>query len=165
MKPKIFLSYSHKDAAKKDEFASYLRILELTDKAELWTDRELEDGLAWDPAIKAALEAADIVVILVTINALTSNYISRVEMKRAYEKFQEKTTRVVCVIMDDCPWEGIKTGIKKSETEEYKLGDFQAIKPLGQAIYAASQHPLSTLMNEAYKRIEMVVAAVAKEKG
>lgn len=154
MPPQVFVSYSHADADKKTEFVKYLRMLEITGKAKLWTDGALVDGEPWDQDIKDALAASEIVLILVTMNTLVSNYISRVELKGAYEKFAARTGRVICIIMDDCPWEKLPVGLDKPDGTPYVLGDFQVIKPFGKAIYAPDQGSLASAMTEAYKRIE-----------
>lgn len=151
---KIFVSYSHEDGDKLKEFAKYLKVFELTDQADVWTDGRLVSGTEWDPAIKAALEASNIILILVTINSIVSKYIQHTEMKRAYEKYKEGTARVICIIMEDCPWLDIKTGIEKAEGTPYKLKDFQAIKPNSLPIYDPGQPNLASAMNTAYKEIE-----------
>ncbi|MFN8395555.1 MAG: toll/interleukin-1 receptor domain-containing protein [Bacteroidia bacterium] len=114
MAPQVFVSYSHADAAQKAEFVKYLRMLEMTGKAKLWTDGELVDGMPWDQPIKDALAASEIVLVLVTMNTLVSNYISRVELSGAYEKYDQGKGRVICVIMDDCPWENLASASAKA---------------------------------------------------
>lgn len=156
-KAKVFLSYSHADQAKMEEFKKYLQVLELTDKAQLWTDGALVDGAEWDPAIKQALEDSDVIIVLISINSILSKYIRHVEMKRAYEKYKEGNARVICVILEDCPWNKIPVGIQKENGSEYTLGDFQAILPNTKAVYAADQPSLAAAMNTAYKRIEQSI--------
>lgn len=153
-KANVFLSYSHADQAKMEEFKKYLQVLELTDKANLWTDGALVDGLEWDPAIKKALEESDVIIVLISINAILSKYIRHVEMKRAYEKYKEGSARVICVILEECPWTKIAVGIQKEDGSNYTLGDFQAILPNTYAIYDAKQPSLANAMNAAYQKIE-----------
>lgn len=158
MKPKLFLSYAHANAGMMTEFAKYLKIMSRVGKADLWTDGSLQAGTEWDPKIKAALEEANIIVILITVDVLISDYIQHVEMKRAYEKYVEGTARVICVIMEDCPWEGVSTGVKKPGSDhEFLLKNFQAVKPHGLAVYAAGQPSAATAMNEAYRQIDRSV--------
>lgn len=157
MKAQVFLSYAHTDDDKKKEFEKYLKIMQLTGKADLWTDGALQAGTEWDPKIKAALEASNIIVILITINSLVSDYIRHVEMKRAYQMYKDGKARVICVIMEDCPWEGFPTGIRKADGTDYLLKNFQAVKPHGMAVYDAKQPSLASAMNEAYKQIDRSV--------
>ena len=152
-KPLVFVSYSHEDADKMKEFAKYLRVFELTDQAELWTDRKLVAGTEWDPAIKAALEASSIILILISINSIVSKYIRHIEMKRAYEKYIEGSARVICVILEDCPWLDVPTGTQKADGSSYLLKHFQAIKPNSKAIYDPAQPSLAIAMDAAYKQI------------
>ncbi len=154
MKAKLFVSYSHADDVIVKQFVKFLNMLKITGKADVWTDAALEAGTTWDPTIKAALEEANIILILITINPLCSTYVRDVEMKRAYEKYLDGSARVICVIMEECPWEQFPTGIKQADGSDYLLKHFQAVKPFGQPIYAASQSSLAAAMTEAYHMID-----------
>lgn len=124
----------------------HLNLLQRANKASIWTDGSIKAGTAWDSKIKAALESSQMILILVTKAALNSKYIEDFEMKRAYEKANEGTARVVCVIMNDCRWKDITTGVKG---DKRVLGDFQAINPRGKSIYDPGQPSLDIAMDEA----------------
>jgi len=102
-KPFLFISYAHKDEHYKDELLTHLAALKNQGFIEAWHDREIEAGL-WDDQIKAAMEKADIFLLLVTANFLASEYISKVEITRAYEKYKNNNAKIFPIICNYCDW-------------------------------------------------------------
>ena len=54
------------------------------------------------------LEAADVMILIVSDHALTSGYIRSVELNRALKRQEEGTMRVIPVIWDQCAWKKFK---------------------------------------------------------
>ena len=69
------------------------------------SDRCLEPDEKWDERIKEELEAAHIVVFLVSARSETTDYITAVEVARAVARAQKRKCRVVPVILEKCDWE------------------------------------------------------------
>ena len=104
-KPKVFISYSHTDEVQRKKLELCLKVLATGGVLhEGWHDRKLQPGERWDKTIRAELEAADVVLFLVSNAALASDYIQSVEMKRAFAREGEGKTVVVPVILEDCDW-------------------------------------------------------------
>lgn len=95
----VFISYSHQDEALKEELEVHLSTLKRQGKITPWQDRTLEAGTEWDPQIKAALEAAHIILLLVTPRFMASNYINDVELAHALERHRAGTARVIPIIL------------------------------------------------------------------
>lgn len=113
-KPKLFISYSHKDEALRKKLDLQLIILANGGVLhERWHDRMIQPGDDWDRKIKAEMEAADVVVFLISNEALASGYIQAYEMKRAFEREAEGKTVVVPVILEDSQWNLF--GFKKNQ--------------------------------------------------
>ncbi|MEM9088183.1 MAG: toll/interleukin-1 receptor domain-containing protein [Cyanobacteria bacterium P01_F01_bin.53] len=102
----VFISYSHKDEALKDELYIHLANLKHQRKIKPWQDRQIEAGNEWDAEIKAHLESADIILLLITPRFIASEYCFCKEMQRAMERHEEKAARVIPIIMKPCDWEG-----------------------------------------------------------
>ncbi|MEO0987628.1 MAG: toll/interleukin-1 receptor domain-containing protein, partial [Cyanobacteria bacterium J06639_14] len=100
----VFISYSHKDEALKDELLPHLTILQREDRIKTWQDRDIEAGMEWEAAIKTQLEKAKIILLLVTTNFLASKYCYVKEMQRAVQRHQEGTARVLPIILKPCGW-------------------------------------------------------------
>ncbi|MEO1297906.1 MAG: toll/interleukin-1 receptor domain-containing protein [Cyanobacteria bacterium J06636_16] len=95
----VFISYSHKDEDLKEELEVHLSTLTRQNKIKPWQDRTLEAGTEWDPQIKAALEAAQIILLLITPRFMASNYINDVELTRALERHRAGAARVIPIIL------------------------------------------------------------------
>ena len=95
----VFISYSHKDEDLKEELEVHLSTLKRQGKINPWQDRTLEAGTEWDPQIKAALEAAHVILLLITPRFMASNYINDVELNHALERHRAGTARVIPIIL------------------------------------------------------------------
>ncbi len=104
-KPRVFISYSHKDDAAKDQLVLKLKVLQTAGLVEYWVDRDLTAGKEWNRGITEQLEVMDVFVLLVSDHSLTSDYINRVEITRALERLKEGTAEVVPVILHRCQWQ------------------------------------------------------------
>ncbi|MBI4962641.1 MAG: TIR domain-containing protein [Desulfomonile tiedjei] len=101
---RLFYSYSHKDESLCDQLETHLKILERRGLVESWQDRKIEAGDEWKERIDENLEAADIILLLVSANFIASDYCYEKEMKRALERDKNKEARVVPIIVRDCSW-------------------------------------------------------------
>lgn len=100
----IFFSYSHKDEALRDEIEIHLAILKRQGFIETWHDRRIGAGSDLDQAISQNLEAADIILLLVSSDFLASDYCYDVEMQRSMERHDAGEARVIPVILRACDW-------------------------------------------------------------
>jgi len=100
---KVFISYAREDGALKLE--KQLAILRRQGLIATWHDRMITAGREWAGLIAAELEAADIILLLVSPDFLASDYIDEVELKRALERHDARPACVVVpVILRPCPW-------------------------------------------------------------
>jgi internalin A len=101
---KVFYSYSHKDDAMRGRLQVHLKILERQGLIESWSDREIEAGEDWKVSIAEALERAELILLLVSADFISSDYCYCVEMKRALEKHAKGESVVIPVIVKDVNW-------------------------------------------------------------
>jgi len=99
---KLFVSYSRKDKEQLDELVKYLRPLVDAGKVAPWTDRLIEIGTAWDPAIKESLQSADIILLLVSSDFLDTEYISSFELVDAKRRHEENAAVVIPILLSHC---------------------------------------------------------------
>ena len=57
---KIFISYSHKDEAFKDELVTMLTGLQRRKIVDAWQDRRIEAGDDWNQSIQTAMDECDL---------------------------------------------------------------------------------------------------------
>jgi hypothetical protein len=96
---KIFVSYAHVDEAYRAALEKYLIVLKMQRVIEHWDDRILVAGDKWDQEINENLEKAHVIVLLVSIDFLNSDYIRTKEMRRAMERLGAGEAVVVPVII------------------------------------------------------------------
>jgi hypothetical protein len=100
----IFLSYAHADEDLKKELDKHLMPLKRSGKIEIWNDRELIAGQEWDEEIMAELNKADIILLLISIDFIASQYIWDKELSAAMQRHDEGKAQVVPVILKNCLW-------------------------------------------------------------
>lgn len=102
---RVFVSYSRKDLALKEQFDVNLKVLANQKKIIPWSDNRLAGGEDWNAEIESALKAADIILFLVTGNFLASDYVRDNEMPSAMKRAAAMEAIVIPVILKDCGWQ------------------------------------------------------------
>ena len=69
---KIFITYSHKDKAKKDKLIECLVVMKKQDMITIWNDNEILSGDDWRDDISKNLNDSDILLYLVSAASLAS---------------------------------------------------------------------------------------------
>ena len=100
---KVFTSYAHEDEPYRAALQKYLIVLKLQGVIEHWDDRKLVPGDKWDQDINENLEKAHVIVLLVSIDFLNSDYIRTKEMRRAMERLGAGEAVVVPVLVRATP--------------------------------------------------------------
>jgi hypothetical protein len=107
-RPKIFISYNHKDESFKDELVTHLNILqEAAGLIEVWDDQRIGAGAAWEAEIDAAMAEAAVAIFLISANFLTSSFILKKEVPTLLERRREAGMVVVPVLAKECAWETV----------------------------------------------------------
>jgi hypothetical protein len=106
----LFYAYSHKDETLRDKLATHLSILQRNGIISGWHDRKIPAGMQWSARIDERLNAADIILLLVSADFIASNYCYDKEMMRAIERHERGEACVIPVILRPCEWEGALFG-------------------------------------------------------
>ena len=99
---KVFTIYAREDAQYLSELLGQLRPLEIANRIEVWSDREINPGVEWEKEIVAKLDTADIILILVSSAYYNSVYIHEVEIKYALSRHERGEARVLPLIVRPC---------------------------------------------------------------
>ncbi|MCX6581157.1 MAG: toll/interleukin-1 receptor domain-containing protein [Candidatus Aminicenantes bacterium] len=128
---KVFISYSHKDRPWKERLAKHLKVLETEGYYTYWDDGKIKAGGDWFREIKTALNEAQIAVLLISADFLTSRFILEKEVPILMERRQKEGVRVIPLILHPCPWQAVqwlsamqlfpKDGIPLSTLEEPEI--------------------------------------------
>ncbi|BAU44961.1 hypothetical protein O77CONTIG1_04807 [Leptolyngbya sp. O-77] len=106
----VFFSYSHKDERLRDKLATHLSNLQRQDVIKSWHDRKITAGTNWAKEIDDNLDAADIILLLVSADFLNSDYCYEVEMERAIARHKAGEARVIPIILRPVDWKGALFG-------------------------------------------------------
>jgi hypothetical protein len=118
---KLFYSYAHEDEALKDELMRHLAALRREGLIEEWHDSKIAPGSMWDPEIREQIRSADIILLLVSSDSLSSRYVNDVEIREAMRRHDLGEAVIVPVILRPSDWEPI-------------LGPFQALPTRGKPV-------------------------------
>lgn len=104
----VFVSYSHKDEDLKTHLLKHLEPLKRLNLIESWSDRKLVAGDNWGAEISKNLEAADIILLLISVDFITSAYCYDIELERALERHAEGRCIVLPIILRNCLWQHLE---------------------------------------------------------
>jgi hypothetical protein len=102
---KVFFSYSHKDEGMRDELEKHLIMLKRKKIISTWHDRKIDAGGVLDKEIDENLKHADIILLLVSVDFLASNYCYEIEMEEALRKHSNEEAVVIPIILRSCDWQ------------------------------------------------------------
>jgi hypothetical protein len=102
----VFISYSHKDEALRDQLGTHLSLLKREGVIDEWHDRRIGAGQEWAGEIDEHLNSAAVVLLLVSADFLASDYCYDLEMKRALQRHDAGDARVIPVILRSVDWRG-----------------------------------------------------------
>ena len=71
---KVFISYAHEDVEWLKPLRQHIGWLENNGQIEAFDDRQILAGEEWDPLIKEKLEAADIIILIISRHFLASGF-------------------------------------------------------------------------------------------
>jgi hypothetical protein len=75
-----------------------------------WYDRDIDAGEEWRNAIDKHLEAADIILLLVSADFIDSDYCWDKEVSRAMERHYSGAACVIPIIVQPVDWSGAPFG-------------------------------------------------------
>ena len=102
---KIFISYAEGDGSLLNQLESHLSSLEKQRYIEIFHRRKIKAGSEWAKEIDTSLNAADIILLLVSTNFNDSHYCHH-EMDLAMERHEAKKAHVIPVILRPVEWAG-----------------------------------------------------------
>ena len=103
---RIFYCYSHIDEEYRIQLEKHLSILRRHGIIEDWHDRKIGAGREWEGEIDENLNAARIILLLISADFIASDYCYDVEMKRAMERHEAGDARVIPIMLRSVDWKG-----------------------------------------------------------
>jgi internalin A len=103
----VFISYAHRDAGLRAELETHLKLLQREGQISGWSDRRITPGEKWGGQIDRQLEAAELVLLLISADFIASHYCFDIEMNRALERHAAGEAVVVPIIVRDVDLNGV----------------------------------------------------------
>ena len=103
---KFFISYAHVDekykVALKNHFAPKINYGNVD---KVWYDSEIKPGSPWNEEIREHLNEANVIIMLLSADFLSSDYIQEVEFSIALKRHNNGEALVIGVVVRECDWE------------------------------------------------------------
>ncbi|WP_438044180.1 SUMF1/EgtB/PvdO family nonheme iron enzyme [Sorangium sp. So ce128] len=106
----VFISYARRDESALRELISHLAPMQRQGILRAWHDRELEAGARWEEEVRERLEAAQLILLLVSADFIASPSCWDVEMERAMARHAAGSARVIPILLRACDWKGAPFG-------------------------------------------------------
>ena len=100
----VFLSYSHKDEKYKDALETHLKILVRKNIINNWHDRKIIPGQEWEKEIDKHLINAEIILLLVSSDFISSDYCYEKELQVAMGRHESNQAVVIPIVVRPSDW-------------------------------------------------------------
>jgi hypothetical protein len=106
---RVFCSYAHEDVGHLRKLVDvYLKPLRREQLISHWDDRQIVAGQDWQEKIDRRLEDSDLVLLLISNDFVASDYTTGVELKRAMERRQSGSARVIPILLEPVSTGGLQ---------------------------------------------------------
>ena len=122
----IFICYSSKDLEYKNILLDFLHNPIKNKKINVWHDHLIAPDEIWDDSIKSKLNNADIVIILVSQNAINSKYINEEELAITLKRHKNNEVKIFPILIKHCTYKNWYIYTKnQSSNEGTNMSKFQ----------------------------------------
>lgn len=153
IKISIFYSYARQDKDLRDKLESHLALLQQGRSITGWHDRHIIGGQEWSREISKHLEAAQIILLLISDAFLSSDYCYGVEMTRALAKHKEGSACVIPIILRHVDW------------HDAPFGRLQALPTKGDPVIGGSWRNKDEAFADIAKNIRKIVEELRSQRG
>lgn len=102
---KVSCCYDHADKQFLSKLLTHMKLLERQELITLWKDTDISAGTNWREQIKAALNTAQIILLLVSPDFIASDFCYENEMTLAMERHKRKEAHVIPIILRPSEWQ------------------------------------------------------------
>src|SRR5689334_13248486 len=102
---RLLISCSPEDRELKEHLVRHLQVLVRFAGIDLWTPDHVQAGDNWREQVDAALERADVALLLISSDFLASDFVQDVQIPRLLQRREEGRLRVIPVLLRSCLWQ------------------------------------------------------------
>lgn len=147
---KVFISYAHADHELHKKLEEHLSALIYSGKITIWRDQEIPAGANWEDQIKAHLNGADMILLLVSSSFIASKYCWNKEVQAALQRHKLGKVRVIPIILRPVHW------------QETPLGQLQALPTEAKPV--TQWDDLDAAFDDVVQGIRVVVNSTLQEE-
>src|SRR5258708_18952580 len=100
----IFCCYARTDQSLLESLKSHLMPLQWQGLVSIWSDTDINAGADWEQALHTHLEAAHIILLLMSPAFAAYDYCYSQEMQRALERDREGQARIIPIVVRPIFW-------------------------------------------------------------
>ncbi len=152
MPVKIFFCYAHKDERLLNKLKAHLRPLQRQGLIDVWHDRDISAGTEWERVIGEQLNAADIILLLISPDFMNSDYCYSFEMKRAIERHESGHAYVIPIILRSVYW------------KDAPFSKLQALPKDARPVTGRGWHNIDEALADVAHGIQKVVEEIPSQK-
>lgn len=145
-KPKVFISYSHKDKEYLDRLMVHLKPLSKKGLLDVWVDTRLKTGDLWQEEIEKALTGSGIAILMISSDFMASDFIIDNELPPLLSKAEVKGTKILPVILSPCRF-----------SREPSLSCFQAVNQPDEPLSSMNKESRETIYDKLAHDIEVAI--------
>lgn len=106
MKPiDVFIAYAQQDKKLMERLRKQLSTAERIGLVDAWHDEEIEIGTDRQKAARKAMQASEIILLLLSADFFASEYLYEHEMAQALELSKSGQAKVIPVLLKECTWQ------------------------------------------------------------
>lgn len=147
----IFISYARKDEKYRKSLEKQLKVLKREHLINVWHDREIVPGMEWQQEIDSHLNAADVILLLISPDFMASDYCYGIEMEKAIERHKRRESYVIPIIIRHTYW------------KSSPIGKLQALPTDGVPVTDPSWYTLDKAFLDVAEGIRKVIEIIQKE--
>jgi formylglycine-generating enzyme required for sulfatase activity len=148
---KIFISYSHEDKKWKKYIIKFLN--EVTENFEIWDDQNIRAGKKWNTEILSALHESSIVLLLISIDYLTSEFIKKTELPEILEHQKNSGCKIIPILVRHCFWQRYSW-----------ISEIQLLPKGAVALNKFRGHELEWHLTEIAKEMRIIIEELKKDQ-
>ncbi len=101
----VLCCYAREDQAMLEQLKKHLAPLQRQGQITIWSDTNIEAGAEWDRELHRHLERADIILLMISSDFMSSDYCYSTEMGRAIQRHNQGSAHVIPVLLRSTFWQ------------------------------------------------------------
>lgn len=102
---RIFISCASRDHRWRDRLRDHLNVLAGQSTIDIWDESQITPGDAWRETLKRKLGEAQIAILLISTNLLTSEIFLTEQVPSILQRHEEKRLALYPLLLKECSWE------------------------------------------------------------